>query len=269
MNDNNNLNQNNNTVQNGVTPQQPVVSNNQQPVTPTNVGQPAQPTPAVNNVVNTPQTVSTPQPQPGVVGQQPQVSQQVEQPQPAAPQEKMSTFKFIIAIIFFIAFSGFVIFIPEISKFVKSKMNEQNKTTESNVVSNGTLTCKKDSTSDETDVNYTLEFTFEDKKLILSSYTITHESLNKDYINQKEAECNLIAEKSKEIKGIETTCKNKQGILVMKEEYTNQDIDRNNLTAYTEAGGTYPEFEYGENVYDIQTNLVKKGYDCSISSVER
>lgn len=267
MNDNNNLNQNNNTVPNGANQQQSVVSNNQQPVTPTN-GQTTQPTPAVNNVVNTPQTVSTPQPQPGVVGQQPQPSQQVQQTQPEAPQEKMSTFKFIIAIIFFISFTGFVIFIPEISKFVKSKMGNQEKPVESNLVSNGTLLCEKKTTSDETDITYTLDFTFEDKKLILSSYTITYESLDTEYISKKEAECKLVAEKSKDVNGIETTCKNKQGILVINEDYTNKDIDKSNITAYTEAGGTYPEFEYGENVYDIQTKLVKQGYDCSISSLE-
>ena len=148
-------------------------------------------------------------------------------------------------------------------------MQNETKDTETPVISNGTLVCTKTSTSDETDVNYTLEFSFESQKLILSTYTITHESLNTEYISKKEAECNIMAEKSKNVTGIETTCSNKHGILEIIEEYTNKDIDRNNLTAYTEAGGTYPEFEYEENIYDIQTKLVKQGYDCSVSSVEK
>lgn len=267
MNENNNLNQSNNTIQNDVNTQQTVVPNNQQTVENTNV---QQPTPNTNNVVNTPQAVSTPQQQPNVVEQ----PTQTQTPQPVAvqenmPQEKQGTFKYVVAFMFFIAFTGFVLFIPEVTKFVKSKMGNGTTGNEVPVISNGTLTCTKTSESDETDVKYNLDFTFENQKLLLSTYTITHESLNTEYISKKEAECNIMAENSKNVTGIETTCNNKQGILVITEEYTNKDIDKNNLTAYTEAGGTYPEFEYEENIYDIQTKLVKQGYDCSVSSVER
>ena len=46
--------------------------------------------------------------------------------------------------------------------------------------------------------------------------------------------------------------------------YTNQMIDNNNLTKFTEAGGIYPEHKYKQNIYDIQSSMVKNGYDCEI-----
>lgn len=219
-----------------------------------------------------PQVAVQPQPQPQP---QPQITpQNSTQPQPQQqntvqqPEQKEGTFKYVLAFIFIIAFAGFVIFIPEISKFVKSKIGGNKGTETENLIENGTLICEKDKSTDETDIKYELKYTFDNKKLLTSSYVTTYESLNSELLKQKNTECNLIMTTSKTINGIETTCNDKNGILKISEEYTNQDIDRSNLTAYTEAGGTYPEFEYGENVYNIQSTLVKQGYDCKVSSVQ-
>lgn len=238
---------------------------------------------SVNNIVNNtgdtnqqnvgqiPQGVSTVAPEPQVVTTPSPVlpEQNQTQPQNNKPEKKEGIFKYILAFIFLIAFTGFVIFIPEISKFVKSKMNQNNgeKTTE-NLIERGTLICQKDKSTDETDFKYLLKYTFDNKKLLTSNYETTIETLDAEFLKQKTEECSFIMEASKEIKGIETTCNNKNGILKINEEYTNQDIDRTNLTAYTEAGGTYPEFEYEQNVYEIQTTLVKQGYDCKVSSIQ-
>lgn len=218
-----------------------------------------------------PQGVSTVTPSPQVAIE-PQTALQQPQTEPQSqnnePQKKEGTFKYILAFIFIIAFTGFVIFIPEISKFVKSKIGENNSNNTEKLIEKGTLICEKDKSSDETDVKYTLKYIFDNKKLLTSSYETTYESLNAELLNQKNEECKLIMETSKNIRGIETSCNDKNGILKINEEYTNQDIDSSHLTAYTEAGGTYPEFKYGQNIYDIQTTLVKQGYDCNVSSIQ-
>ena len=246
--------------------QQPAVNNAEQQVQ--------------NNTTQIPQTSTTQAPQTATT-QVPSSSattvpsgtpQNVEQKQeetttPVEPEKKEGCFKYALAFIFLFLFAGFVIFIPDVTKFVKQKTSGKGKTTsETKVVEDGTLTCTRVKSSDETDINYKLTYSFKDKGLITSKYEITYESLNTDYLNNKKLECDEIEKASKETNGIDTNCSYKNGILIMTENYTNQDIDKSKLTAYTEIGGTYPEFNYGHNVYDIKTNLEKQGYDCEVKS---
>jgi len=69
-----------------------------------------------------PQSVSTVAPSPQVATE-PQIDLQQPKVEPQTPnnepEKKEGTFKYILAFIFIIAFTGFVIFIPEISKFIK------------------------------------------------------------------------------------------------------------------------------------------------------
>lgn len=226
----------------------------------------------VNQNIGIGVSTAAPQPQVGqpvpttVAPQQTEIKKDIL-PENNEPPKKEGVFKYVILFIFLILFTGFVLFIPEISKIVKSKLKKTENITE-NVVEKGTLTCSKDKSSDETDTVYELKFIFDNKKLLTSKYVTTYESLDSEFLAKKGEECTFISQTSKQIAGIDTNCNDKNGILKITEEYTNQDIDKKNLTPYTEAGGTYPEFEYGENVYDIQTKLVKEGYDCKVSSVQ-
>ena len=260
MNENSNNNIPSTSVTNGTQTQtqQTVINNAEQQVQ--------------NNTTQVPQTVTTQVPSSSATAVPTVAPQNVEQKQektttPEEPEKKEGCFKYILAFIFLFLFAGFVIFIPDVTKFVKQKTSGKGKTTaETKVVEDGTLTCTRVKSSDETDINYKLVYSFKDKGLITSKYEITYESLNTDYLNNKKLECDKVENVSKETNGIDTNCSYKNGILIMTENYTNQDIDKSKLTAYTETGGTYPEFNYGHNAYDIKTSLEKQGYDCEVVS---
>ena len=50
------------------------------------------------------------------------------------------------------------------------------------------------------------------------------------------------------------------------QDNNHQLINKENLTHFTEAGGIYPEFDYKQNIYDIEKSMTKTGYDCKINA---
>lgn len=249
------MNQNNNPIENTQNTQPQNIqapSSTTQPVTPQTATTPL-PSTSVSQVPTKEQTNNT-------------NSTQVTPTNNTEPEKKGGCFKRFFAFIFLIGLIGLVIFLPDVTKFIKTKTRERNTPADANVVKNGTLTCKMEKETDETSVAYELNYSFEDKTLVTSNYEIKYESLNTNFLEEKNLECENIKTISEGISGITTTCTYKNGILKLNEEYINKDLEDVNLTAYTEAGGTYPEFKYGDDVYDIQNTLIKEGYDCEVKS---
>ena len=174
--------------------------------------------------------------------------------------KKEGTFKYVLAFIFLFGIVGFVLFLPEISEFAKNFRKDTEPT--SNLLNDGVLVCKMTKSTDSTDVIREFSFQFINKKLITSNFVTTYESVESDYLKKTYDECKVLDSISKNIAGITGSCSLSNGILKVNENFVYKDIDSNNLSQYTEAGGTYPEFTYEQNVYDIQTNIAKRGYDC-------
>ena len=242
-------------------------SNTNQNVVPTNVNSVTtdlpQPSVAPTNV----NSVTTDLPQPSVVTVSNQVKENVSQPnnQSNNQPDKGGSFKLILTFIFLIGMVAFVFFLPQISEFVKTKQRAKT-TSGSDLLENGTLICKMDRSSDETDIYYEFKFLFNDKSLVTSKLTTRIESVNSLYLEEKKSECDQIALISNNVSGISTSCSSAIGVLTIIENYTHKDINNTNLTSYTEIGGTYPEFEYGKNIYDIESSLVKEGYNCDVTA---
>ncbi|MBR4617726.1 MAG: hypothetical protein IKO49_00195 [Bacilli bacterium] len=192
----------------------------------------------------------------------------VEKQNNQEPPKKEGVFKYILVFIFLIGIVLFVFFLPQISEIIKEKQKNSNKSTSSDLIDNGTLICEKKHSTDETDIYYDFSFLFNDRKLETSTLETRIESINTDYLTKRKEECDLISSISDSISGVSVSCDFSSGVLKIKEEYTHKSISTDNLTAYTEAGGTYPEFEYHKNIYDIKSSLLKDGYDCDVTSVQ-
>ena len=91
---------------------------------------------------------------------------------------------------------------------------------------------------------------------------VTVNSEDKVVVNEKNAGCQVLKEIP--IEGVEVECTLSGSVSNTKYNYNYQMIDNNNLTKFTEAGGIYPEHKYKQNIYDIQSSMVKNGYDCEI-----
>lgn len=200
---------------------------------------------------------------------QPQISQVVQPKVPPVENEittnnneahsKGGKFKTFLLIIFFIFLLAFIIFLPNISEYLKTgKMT----TTNSNQINSGTLICTTDKDNDETVISYQMDFKFTNKELINSTFNITTESEKEEIINSKYNECKNIEDSAKDLNGIDVSCTTSDNISTMIESYNYRLIDNNGLTKFTEAGGTYPEYKYKENIYDIKQKMIKAGYDC-------
>lgn len=210
-------------------------------------------------------TTTTQQPQVATVSSINTNQNNNETPSNQESPKKVGNFKYILAFIFLIGILAFVFFLPEISTYVQSKKTSTSNTTNTQI-ENGTLTCSLDKTTDETDTYYEIDYVFTNKKLITSNLITTIESTNTEYLNTKKLEYDTASSIANNISGISMDCSLSAGILTISENYTHKDIDTNKLTSYVEAGGTYPEFKYQKNIYDIQTTMIKKGYDCSITA---
>lgn len=167
--------------------------------------------------------------------------------------------KTVLLILFFIVLFIFIIFLPNISEIINTgALPFKN----NNEIQNGILMCSMKNESDITDTTYEMRFTFKSKKLISSVLDVTVESEDKEVVNNKNIECQGLREIT--IDGIDVECTLSGSISNTKYNYNYQMIDNNNLTKFTEAGGVYPEHRYKENIYDIESNMKKNGYDCDV-----
>ncbi len=201
---------------------------------------------------------------------QPQISQ-VVQTNPSPIENKTTTtngnqdnskggkFKTFLLIVFFIFLLAFIMFLPNISEYLK---NGRIRATTDNQINSGTLSCTTDKDNDETTTSYEMDFKFKNKELITSTFNITTESEKEEIINSKYNECKNIEDSAKDLSGIDVSCTTSDNISTMIESYNYRLINTNKLTKFTEAGGTYPEYQYKENIYDIKQKMIKAGYDC-------
>ena len=167
--------------------------------------------------------------------------------------------KTILLILFFILLFAFIIFLPNISEYLKNGKNSSSIDTQ---INNGILTCTTENKTDTTTVSYQMDFKFTNKELLTSTFNITTESEDKNTISGKVNECNILGEIVKDINGIDVSCTNSDNITTTIQSYNYRLINTNGLTKFTEAGGTYPEYKYKENIYDIKAKIIKAGYDC-------
>ena len=193
------------------------------------------------------------------------VNNQNGQPIPPSkePENKGGKFRTFLLIVFFIFLIVFVIFLPDISEFLRSgKIAGSN----DNELKNGVLVCTTERDNDMTSTSYQLEFKFVNKDLLTSTFNITTESEDKMVINEKHNGCKNLELIAEDLGGIDVPCTSSQNINTMLESYNYRLINYNGLTKFTEAGGTYPEYKYKDNIYDIKGKLINSGYDCKIKA---
>lgn len=179
-----------------------------------------------------------------------------------APQ---SNFKYIMTIILFVVLGVAVIFMPEISNFITIMKAEKANETAAKITT-GTLKCEISRNSSNLDMEYTYVFSFTDNKFKKLSY----ESVIRGDANLDEAEldslyneCETLKLYTSELAGVSVSCKLSSGTLTKSQtlNYENINVDET-YTAYTEAGGVYPDYNYLEDMDDIEKNMKAAGYTC-------
>lgn len=178
--------------------------------------------------------------------------------------KKDGCFKYLLAFIFLIGIILFVIFLPDITKFIESKKNSGEPTNQK--VQNGTMLCTMTKANDTTSYDYEMKMTFSNEKLGTTKFTTKIESYDNKITLEKKQKCDKASEIAKTIDGLDIECRLNDTVMTTIENYDLKVLNTNKLSSYTQEGGTYPEFEYEKNIYDIKISLTKEGYDCKISS---
>lgn len=177
-------------------------------------------------------------------------------------ESKNGKFKSILLVIFFVLLFVFIMFLPQISEFFQTGKSNYN----SKEVLNGVLVCTIEKSSDVTTTYYQMDLKFSQKKLQSSEYNVTVESEDDSKIQSSDKECKAVREMATDIEGIDVMCTSSDNISTMIQDYNYKLIDNSKLTKFTEAGGFYPEFKYNDDIYNIQSKMIKSGYDCEVKS---
>ncbi len=176
-----------------------------------------------------------------------------------------SKFKTFLLVIFFVFLIGFVIFLPEINSFVEQYKANKNAALNEKIV-NGDLVCTLSKNTSQLDISYEAVFGFTDNKLINLDYLVTTRgdiTLDEDTLVTENMKCENLKNVTSTLNGVSVACEYVNDTITQKEKFTYSDIDLEKVTsAYSEAGGTYPEFEYNEDMDYIEKNMKASGYTC-------
>jgi hypothetical protein len=82
----------------------------------------------------------------------------------------------------------------------------------------------------------------------------------------RKTKCDNASNIANSIAGLTKECRLNDTVYVTIETYKLKSLNTNELNSYIEAGGTNPEYKYGQNIYDIEKDLIKKEYDCEVLS---
>lgn len=181
------------------------------------------------------------------------------------PKKEGGWFKTLFAFVFLIGMIVMVVMLPEISEYIESKKGKSTNN-EGNTIQSGSLICSRIKTSDNSNSNQNIKMPFSEKKLVSAKYTTNIESYDTPDMIERKKKCDESKKVSENIKGLTTECRLNDTVFEKIEKFELKDIDVSALTQYTQYGGTYPEFKYGKDIYDVKISMEKEGYECEISS---
>ena len=179
--------------------------------------------------------------------------------------KKESNFKYYMTAFLFIALILMVIFLPDISSFVSNYFAEK-RAQEVPALTTGTLTCTLNTSDDRYDYYYQADFNFRDSQLYRLTYNTTikgDQNLDAVELAEMEASCNLLKSQTEDLDGITVSCSLSNGVVENEQVLSYENIDVELLTtAYLEAGGTYPNYRYQQNIDDIEKDMNASNYTC-------
>lgn len=200
---------------------------------------------------------------------QPVVETQSEVPpvQPVEPVDEddnkgPSTFAKIMTIFLFIFLFAFVYFLGDITDFINEKKLEK----QNAEIMNGRLICSNEKTTENLDVKINATFTFENKQITSLTYTTTStgdKTKDKKELDELKEQCNKLKEVVKDYKGISVVCSLNNGINSVKQIFDYTTLDTESIrSAFSEAGGVYPQFKYKDDINSVESKMISSDYMC-------
>ncbi len=178
------------------------------------------------------------------------------------PPSKAKTFGMVFMFILIIAF---VIFLPDITTMVNKYKASKLENFEE-VITTGKLECSLKTNTSNLDIDYFKVFKYTDNKLESADYTTTTKGdieLDAETLNEINDKCQLLKDYTSKVDGISVKCNFSKNKLEEKQSYDFSKFSKEEVeTAFTEVGGTYPDYNVGDSIDNIEKNMNAAGYTC-------
>ena len=179
--------------------------------------------------------------------------------------KKESNFKYYMTFILFALLIWMVAFLPEISSFVSNYMASKKQEGDS-VITTGTLTCTMNTSDDKYDYYYEADFNFKDSKMYRLTFSATtkgDQNLDAIELSEMKSSCDLLQQQTASLNGVDVSCSLSNGVYENVQKLDYEDLKSNLVTtAYLEAGGTYPNYKYGQDINEIEKEMKASNYTC-------
>lgn len=173
-----------------------------------------------------------------------------------------SGFAKFMTIVLFIFLFAFVYFLGDITEYINQKKLEK----QSAEIANGRLICTNTKTTESLNIKIDTTFVFQNKQLIGLIHATTStgdKTKDKEELETLLSDCKKLKEEVKDYNGIKIVCSLNNGVSTVRQRFDYSLIDYDQLTsAYTEAGGIYPQFKYKDDINNIEAKMVASDYSC-------
>lgn len=181
-----------------------------------------------------------------------------------------SRFKVFLLVLLFVVLIAFVIFLPDITKFVDAFKAGELTNKEEVKITTGRLNCSLSTNTANLDKKYDVTFNFTDNQLEYMEYNITtrgNANLDEEVLDELNAYCKQLEDNVVGMNGVTIRCDYTNSQLVESQSFNLVDVDIEALdSAFIEAGGNYPEYKYGQDIDNIEKNMLASGYTCNRES---
>ena len=158
-----------------------------------------------------------------------------------------------------------VIFLPDISNYVKKQKYLRDNPVEEKITT-GKLVCNTKDSDDKFDFFYEYSIDFSDEKI--TKIMVTDETKGDSVLDEKKFdelldECKNLKGIAEEMSGIRVSCSLDGGIFTRNQVFELSSIvDDSYITAYVEAGGTYVNYKYNSELEMVESELLSSNFDC-------
>lgn len=170
----------------------------------------------------------------------------------------------VMLIIFFIFLILFVWFLPELQVLIAGYKEGPVEVEE---IMTGKLVCELSSNTVNLDRKITRVFEYTDKKLQSAKFTTTirgDATLDEEALDELNKQCEQIKTNVSGMNGVSVSCIYENGKLTEKESFDYSSYSTEEVSAaYAEAGGSFLEFAYEQDIDSVMTNMRQGGFTCN------
>ena len=137
-------------------------------------------------------------------------------------------------------------------------------------ITNGKMRCEISSSTTNLDKNFEYVFHFSDNQLNRVEYTAITKgdpSLDEATLNEMNDVCKRLSADTEAIVGVTVRCNYTEGKLTETQSYDLKNLDMTEVrSTFAEAGGTNPEYPYGQDMDVIERSMIASGFECKRES---